>query len=553
MRILLTCEQSRNLDDATRASLALSSLQLMEKASLRMWDALRAVIAQRHELREKGKDLRIVALCGRGDNGGDALAMLRHAYSSGFSSLAAIISSREPGENSRKQAESLESAGISRARWPEGRETLSKADIVLDGIGGTGMKGQAVGEAKSMIECLNALKRAGKTDTAERAAVTFDEASRAPLIVSIDLPSGLGDVWKKGFPCVAADVTLCLEPVKAVCYLPDSRALCGELVAIPDVFPEKLASEHAETTLIESQDLGGLIPAVGGESYKMSRGRLAIFAGSIGATGAAQLCAKAALASGAGYVTLYVDEAVYPIIASSLESVIVKTLPEKPDLGACDAILAGPGWGRGAERSTLLKALLESGIPLVLDADAIRLLASRPELALSIKTPYAVTPHQGEFVAMAATLNLPEDSAPWETMRNVCENYRALVIVKSHITWILSPGQKTAIWEGLTPELGTAGTGDVLAGLFVGILAGKMARLKAASFKADSENSAVWKALEDSASCAVIAHGLAGKRLARRRGWFESSDLVEECSLVLHDEAKGTRNALDRARSFPLG
>lgn len=522
MKAIISYEQSKTLDAAARRLLSLEPLQLMEKASLRIWDALRADIEKRPELAEKGEALAITAVCGKGDNGGDALAVLRHAFSSGYGSVSAIVSAKELGESAARQAGSLETAGISPIRWEESDEArmlscMAGADIILDGILGTGLRGAADGETKAMIDCLN------KTKSLEK----------SPFIVAIDLPSGLGDDWDGRSPCVAADLTLCLDPVKAPCYLPQARHFCGELIAVRDVFPESLIREQRGAVLLEDADLAGFLDPVEAEGYKMSRGRLAVFAGSLGATGAAQLCAKAALAAGAGYVSLHVDEAVYPIVAPTLESVIVKVWKGETDVGDCDAILAGPGWGRGEGRADLLRSLVESGIPLILDADGIRLLAANPEIARRIKAPCAVTPHPGEFSALSDAAGLPKEAPALQVMEQVSEAFGVLIMLKSHITWVVSPEGRCAVWEGMAPELGTAGSGDVLAGLFAGLAArkGAISRRKSGA----GQPAAAWSALEESACSAVIAHGLAGKKLARSMGWFESSELVAECSRILHE------------------
>ena len=546
MKALLSCEDSRALDDSTRKILALNSLQLMEKASLRMWDALRAEIASRPKLFEKGEQLRIVAVCGKGDNGADALAILRHAFCAGFNNQKALISARELGKNAATQAESLIQAGLAPMEWLEMEpgdspgakavaDTLEGADILLDGILGTGMSGSAGGEAESMILSLNEAKR------------------RDPgiFVVSIDLPSGLGDAWREGFPCVSADLTLSLEPVKSACYLPSARSLCGQLMPINDVFPASLTRHYGGLSLLEDKDLSGLLPESDPSGYKMSRGRLAIFAGSTGAVGAAQLCARAALLSGAGYVTLYVDEALYPLIAPTLESVIVKPWTPGVDIGTCDAILAGPGWGRGKDRLNLLERLFESEIPLVLDADALRLLAAHPKKALSGKAPRILTPHPGEYEALLEGLELPRDALPaGQTMARTCEAYTSILVVKSHVTWICSPDGRSAVWDGMCPELGTAGSGDVLAGLVAGLSARKLAQLKRGNPAVKLGESDVTDALRDAALGAVIAHGRAGKNLARTVGWFEASDIALEASRILNAEGAGPRQ-LSGKQAFP--
>ena len=521
MKALVTCEQSRALDVATREKLALGSLQLMEKASLRLWDALAALIGERYGT---DKGCAITALCGKGDNGGDALAMLRHAYSSGYRNLKAIISTRELSESCSRQADSLSSFGIQPVLWNEAdeqgmRSVFEGAEIVLDGIAGTGLGGPARGEAKAMIEFLNKVTR----------------ASDKVKIVSVDLPSGLSDEWKSEYPTAAADITLALEPAKIACYLPQARPLCGDLRIVRDVFPDSLMWENSSAKLLEATDIADLQSPLAAESYKMTRGRLAIFAGSMGAAGAAMLCAKAALASGAGYVTLYVDEDLYPVLAPALESVIVKPLgPKQKVQPVCDLILAGPGWGRGEGRVELLNSILESGIPAILDADAIRLLAAHPDLARRKSAPYAITPHPGEFAALAAGIGENAGEAPWKAMVDVSGVYTAVTVLKGNTTLLATPSKRFSVWDGMRPELGTAGSGDVLAGLMAGIAAANIAFLRQSENPGSGDAEKTEEALFRAAECAVAAHGSVGGILAERKGWFEASDLIAECGLMLH-------------------
>jgi NAD(P)H-hydrate epimerase len=542
MKTLVTCAQARELDAAARKALALSSLQLMEKASLRLWDALRARIAGLPALSGKGGVLRIVALCGRGDNGADALAMLRHAYSAGFSCLHAIVSAREPGETQRTQASSLASAGVPILSWSAEAEALALlegADLVLDGILGTGANGAAAGEAAAMIDALNNLGKSGGAAPG---------AAARPHIASIDLPSGLGDGWSSGMPCVQADSTLSLEPAKAPCFSPEARQACGMMIPVDDVFPAALVSKNDAISLLEAADLDLLAPIVGDAEYKTSRGRLAIFAGAEGSLGAAQLCAKAAIASGAGYITLYVDDPLYPLAAPALESVIVKPLSGIAGVPAGDAILVGPGWGRGAGRKDLLAAILASGTPAILDADAIRILAENPGLASTAKAPCALTPHPGEFAALGMAFPGGREGEPFlQALAGASRATGMLTLHKSSLTWIAEPEGSLAVWEGLTPELGTAGSGDVLAGLFAGLAAANLAARSTSGGAKPARQApqSAGEALRGAARCAVVAHGLAGRRLARERGWFGAADLAEECALIMRGAS--------RARSIGAG
>jgi NAD(P)H-hydrate epimerase len=528
MRTLVTCDQARELDAATRRTLAVTSIQLMEKASLRLWDALRKRIGELPDLSAKGCGLKVVALCGHGDNGGDALAMLRHAYSAGYANLAAVVSAREAGETTQAQARSLSAAGIPILSWSEeadARRLLESADLVLDGVLGTGARGAAAGEAAEMIQALNCLGNSG--------GGASGQTSR-PHIASVDLPSGLGDAWREVMPCVMADSTLSLEPAKAICLTPGARPACGAIINVGDVFPEALVGGKSSIGRIEPADLDRLAPAIGDSCYKSSRGRLAIFAGSEGALGAAQLCARGALASGAGYITLYVEDKLYPLAAPALESVIVKPLSGLDGIPACDAILAGPGWGREADRENLLAAILGSSTPAILDADALRLLAARPELASAAKAPCALTPHPGEFAALEKAFRNGLEGLPFlQSLGEVCEATGMLTLYKSSLSWIASPKGDFAVWEGLTPELGTAGSGDVLAGLFAGSVAVSLAAARGEKAARDAG-----EALRGAALCAVAAHGLAGRRLACERGWFGAADLAAECALIMREASR---------------
>ncbi len=538
MKPLVTCGQAKELDASTREALAVTSIQLMEKASLRLWDSLRGRIAELPALSAKGFELKIVALCGHGDNGGDALAMLRHASSAGFYRLAAIVSAREAGEASRMQARSLVAAKVPIFQWSKSAEIkalLEGADLVLDGILGTGTRGAAAGAAAEMIHALNGLNGCRKPEAANSGPETW------PHIAAIDLPSGLGDGWQAGMPCVNADTTLSLEPVKAVCFAPEARPACGRIIPVADVFPESLVRDSAAMGLLESSDLEHLAPAVGDAGYKTSRGRLAIFAGSEGALGAALLCAKAASAAGAGYITLYVDDALYPLAAPVLESVIVKPLRELDGIPACDAILVGPGWGRGSGRRELLEAILASGTPAILDADALRILAERPNLASAAKSPCALTPHPGEFAALERAFRNGREGGPFlAALGEVSRGSGMLTVYKSSLTWIAGAEGDLAVWEGLTPELGTAGSGDILAGLFAGLAAVSFAARSANGVDASRQKAAqsAGDALRGAARCAVVAHGLAGRRLARDKGWFGAADLVAECALLMRGASR---------------
>lgn len=514
MKPLFDCASSRELDERTRIGLALSDLQLMEKASLRLWDVLFSRFPDFHAP--------VTALCGKGDNGADALAMLRHAGSAGFDRLTALVSSKAPGNALAAQLDSLEAMGIEVIAWSQENvrkigEILACSQLVLDGIAGTGITGEARDECKDMICALNQVK------------------IRTPSlkIVSIDLPSGLSDEWQPGWECVKADLTLALEPAKAICFDPEGRIACGEILPVRDVFPVSLLAGSSRLGLIDgdSSDLDP-IPA-SGRDYKMSRGRVAIFAGSVNSPGAAVLCAKAAAASGAGYVTLHVDKPIHAAIAHSLESfVVMASDPNNPEPGPCDVVLVGPGWGRGVERAAQLAAILSLGIPTVLDADALRLLAGNPSILAPVIDRCVLTPHPGELADLTGALNIR--GLPF--LRSILEASRlfhSILVSKSHVTWVADAQGNASAWDGMLPELGTSGSGDILAGLVAGFSARALARNKRSDPQAF--NGSVASILYRSAIKAVAVHGMAGRRTAEEKGYFEATDLLPACAKIARE------------------
>lgn len=545
MKALVSCAESRLLDARTRDQAALQPLQLMEKASLRLYDALRAWAAGLRRADGSARfpgfpsGARLVALCGRGDNGADAMAILRHAaFDAGAADLLAIHLDIPEGSPQAAQAGSLDSLGVPRRRWDAScAALLDEADIVLDGILGSGVKSAPRGEALDMIRACG--------------------QARKPLVVSIDLPSGSGDAMESGRLTVHADLTLCLSPLKTALYVPGVAARRGTVAEVRGVFPADGADAVPEAFLLEATDLGLPAGHAGGgtdsgaeagldsgalrrrrlasaTAYKTRRGRVAVFAGSPGAAGAAWLCADAALRAGAGYVAVFADDRIASAIARRAPELMVR--PRKAsgfDPGDWDLVLAGPGWGRGPDREGLLAELLESGLPLVLDADAIAPYLRLAREGRSKASRVVLTPHPGELRAAFGEDATLAATDPRAALAALALPEGAAIILKSHMTWLGIPGELPCVWEGMEEALAIAGSGDVLAGLLAGIWASLIAQ----GDLGDQESGEA--ANRDDATRAlamrraVIAHGLAGKRLHARQGWFTARSIAVEAGRIL--------------------
>jgi ADP-dependent NAD(P)H-hydrate dehydratase / NAD(P)H-hydrate epimerase len=511
MRALYSCAEASSLDERCSATAALPPLILMEDASVELWRALKP-IALASGTGEKGL---LLALCGPGNNGGDALALLRHARFSGFPRVAAVLSRRELGKEAALFASSLAALGVELRYWPEERAAcerlLAEAALIVDGLTGTGLRGAL---REGLLSLVAALEAATKV-------------SGAP-VAAIDLPSGLSDSFDAGHRLVSSAWTLSVEPRKACLYFPSARESCGEILAIEGVFPVEGRSPGS-ACLLEEEDLGLLAPLPPESAYKGGRGRVAVFAGSVGASGAAVLASRACLAAGAGIAALFASPETYEAAAARLDAVMVKPESEgnSLDRGRWDAILVGPGWGREGSRRDRLSRLLASGFPAVLDADAILLYRELVDSGFVPSSPIILTPHPGEFAELTGVSPARSLANPPAVLIAAAKSLNAVIVLKSHVTWIASPSGALAAWEGRESGLGTAGSGDVLAGLAAGLLARRAA--------APLEPEAAFFA----ARAAVIAHGLAGRAARASRGWFEAGVLVEEAARLLGARSLG--------------
>jgi NAD(P)H-hydrate epimerase len=405
-----------------------------------------------------------LVLAGPGNNAADALVILRSLILSGFlaaeRALVIMTKDGEPGERSpRSEAcASLQKMGVrslvfsdsaletEMRSYPEG--PLGKARLIIDGIAGTGLKGPLREDAVLLARRVRYY--------AER-----------PFVVSVDLPSGLSDDWKPGMPIVEADAVLAIEPEKLCLYNPAARSRCGRILHVGGIFPAALTEKYRAADLVNWDYCRTLIPPCPADSYKYSRGLVEIRAGSPGAVGAARIAARGAQVSGAGLVRLLVDPPIYPILAASATSIMVDTGRESRFVP--DALLLGPGWGRGTDRlGSLEEALVleEQGVPLVLDADAVFLAKDKVFHGNAL-----LTPHPGELAAYSGIDREELLAKPVPVLLALARDKRAVFLFKTHLMIAASPDGRLAVLDGMNPALGTGGSGDLLAGFCAGIAA----------------------------------------------------------------------------------
>jgi len=500
-----TLSEALMLDRGAAEASALSDDARMESAARGMVAALGADPDLMAAIRNSS--VPAVGLCGNGNNGGDTLAVLRQLADSGLTGLVAIMGAASSALLERQKAAAV-AAGVAIVPPEEAEAAIlvSRAGVIIDGIAGAGYHGPR----RQSLSALFGL--AG--------------LARCP-VVAVDIPSGLGPLASPDLdpePPMHSAVTLCVEPVKAELYFPGYRSSAGRVEAIGGVFARASSSETG-IQLLDGDDMERLLPSLDPDSHKGTRGALGVYAGASGSTGAAVLCSRAGAAAGAGSVTLMARDEILGTLSGMLVSQMVRPISD-PGNRHFSALVAGPGWGIDALSRRLLDGLWDADVPLVLDADALALLAERPVAVR--RHPLVITPHPGEFVAVAAValgLDAAEPlirerlqrRARFDTAAIVRETAAALgavVILKNSVTWIGGPGGALAVWDGRNPAMATAGSGDVLAGLVGGLLA-----RGASPF--------------DAARAAVIVHGLAGCA-AVTQGFFDAEALLAPAAALAY-------------------
>ena len=477
---LLTPQQMGEADRLTIASGVAGTL-LMENAGRAVADA----ISRRFSPRP------VAVLCGPGNNGGDGFVAARILAERGWPVRLALLGDRGALKGD---------AAAAAARWPGRVEVLGKAvlegaGLVVDALFGAGLARPIEGLAADVIVALN---------------------KQNILVVAIDVPSGIdgasGEI--RGAPPKAA-LTVTFFRRKPGHLLMPGRIYCGKTIVAPiGIEPQVLDKIAPDTAVNDPSWWRGSVPWPDPAGHKYWRGH-ALIAGGAVMTGAARLAACSAARAGAGLVTVAAPEAAFPIYAAALTGVIVQPTASLHDFEALladrrrNAALIGPGAGLGAETRDRVLAIFAASTAAVLDADALTIFADHPAVLLdAIRAPCVMTPHEGEFARLFDPAGSKLDRA-----RRAAQQSGAVILLKGSDTVIAAPDGRAAINENAPPALATAGSGDVLAGIVLGLLAQGMPPFEAAA-------AAAW------------LHGEAARRFGVG---LVAEDLIETLPAVLSD------------------
>lgn len=483
MRRLVSSSAALDADRAAEAEFGYPSWMLMEEAGIRLQDRLEALEAQ-----GAWPGGPVAYLAGPGNNGGDALVMARQALLRGRSGVSVVQVVAPSSANAQAQAGFLRRLGLLCHPWPsdEARTALESASVWVDGVWGTGLRGPVRGDRALVLQELETLRVTG-----------------GKPVVALDVPSGLWEGWQEGEPALGARFTLAPGWLKDFCFYPAQRGFVGLPMEVPLAFPR---AAEASATWVQPSDLADLLPWVAPSDHKGRRGHVAVVGGAPGMTGALVLAARCAAASGAGLVSLGVEESLVSLVAPQVPAFQTRTVDELVSLAPrYDAWVVGPGWGRTPDRAPWLRTLWNTDLPLVLDADGLSAWES-----LGFPTRRAevvITPHPGEFRRLGA------GEPTVASAQTLAREKGVTVVLKGAVTWIVS-AQRRAVWDGNNPALGTGGSGDCLAGVVGAFLARGLGGFEAAV-------------------AAVALHGTAGQSLAQG-GWFTADQLPAALAQASH-------------------
>lgn len=511
MKRLVTPLMMKAFDTRTIRQMGMPPMVLMERAALAVVERVKAYFegksCQDPSLnREKPG---ICVLCGSGNNGGDGLAVARILFLSGYNACFYLA-----GDLSHASEQFLEQLQIAENyQVPQRKEAVFSYDeILIDAIFGIGLSRPLDLHTLEIIKVVN---------------------SCSAFRIAVDVPSGVncltGQVWDSAF---LADETVTFGYGKAGLLLYPARHYTGK-VTVADVGiyePEEEKKEKSgeepfsDIFSLEENDLSWLNERKQ-DGNKSTFGKVLVVAGQAGMCGAACLCAKAVLRTGAGMVKISTSEdnriPLQTLLPEAMVSCSHETKTFSDDLAWCDVLVIGPGLGQG-ETSRIraewfLSHAAEQKKPFVLDADGLNLLSGHKAWRAYLHEKCILTPHMGEMSRLTGIETAVLKKNPVSEAAAFSKELGATIVMKDASTVIASPDGKLFINSSGNAGMATAGSGDVLSGVLGGILA------QTRNFKNPISTAYL-------AACGVFLHGISGDLAAKRLGQpsVMAHDIIDE-------------------------
>ncbi|OCL27770.1 bifunctional ADP-dependent (S)-NAD(P)H-hydrate dehydratase/NAD(P)H-hydrate epimerase [Orenia metallireducens] len=462
---LVTGAEMKEVDRYSIEEIGISGLVLMENAGK---EVAQAIIEFLGDL----KDKQVIILAGKGNNGGDGFVISRLLIEHGIGVKTILLGKKEDtSEDAKVNLEILDKLGIevqeiiSKEETLALKGTLDKADLIVDALLGTGIKGELRGLYPKLITLVN---------------------NSPTSVIAVDIPSGVeADTGRVADIAIEAQETITFALPKIGTILYPGADFVGDLKVVDIGIPQMVIDKQDfKIDLITSELVNKLLPIRAADSHKGSYGKLLLVAGSTGMTGAATLATQASLRIGAGLVTLGTPRSLNPILENKLTEAMTYPLGESKEgvlsresvieikrlLNDRDVLAIGPGLTANDEISYILNHLLEkTDKPMVVDADGLNVISDL-NILKGRGAPTILTPHPGELSRLInKSIEIIRDN-PIEVAKNFARDYNVTLVLKGARTIIATPQGQIYINHTGNSGLATGGSGDVLTGLISGLL-----------------------------------------------------------------------------------
>jgi len=484
---LLTAPQIREMEHIAISGESKSGLKLMEVAARQLYYAI-------------SRDNRIDALtiiCGKGNNGGDGLALARLVKKAGFD-VSVIILDHKDSESPEFAANRKRLAKTTvKVTETKVLPTIPKNNTIVDAILGTGLSRPLTGLLAEVVNQVNALPN---------------------RIISVDVPTGLfceDNTNNDREAIIQADQTLTFHCLKQSFLFAENAPFIGEVNVLDIGLHAHKAALDCKEVLVEKDFAAALLRHRNHFSHKGNYGHALLAAGACGRMGAAVLASKACMKAGVGLLTTHVPSKGVDVIQVAVPEAMCSIDPEAanitalPKLDGFAAVGMGPGIGTHADTAKALKAVLQDcKVPFVLDADALNILSENKTWLSFLPANTVLTPHPKEFDRLAGASASGYER--WQKQREFAKKYNCVVVLKGAYTSICNPAGQTFFNSTGNPGMATAGSGDVLTGIVLGLLAQGYGATEASVL-------------------GVYVHGLSGDNGAEKHGQqaLVASDIVD--------------------------
>ncbi len=456
-----SAQEMRNIDRIAIDSYQIPGIVLMENAALSCIDVLKKDFSI--------KDKSFCVVCGKGNNGGDGLAIARHLYNAGAKVTILLVSGSEYSGDAKINYDIADSMDITIEEISDIDDfihTVTDCDVIIDAILGTGAKGEITGFLFDVIKAIN---------------------ESCKYVLSVDVPSGINsDTGEVLSVAVNATKTVTFGAYKRGTLLYPAADYTGEITVAPISIPQSVIDAQGININVTDVDfVKGIIKERKNNSHKSDYGKLLIIAGSKGMSGAAYLSGEAALKSGAGLITIACPECINTVLESKTTEVMTMPLD---DIDGCisfssiskilrkvsesDAVLIGPGLGRGRDIGELVKEVLRrSTVPVIVDADALYAVSQNMDVLKECTCELVFTPHAMELSRLTGIDVKAIEGDRINISKDFSDETGAVLLLKGHHTLVTSPSLKQYINNTGNAGMASAGSGDVLAGVISALIA----------------------------------------------------------------------------------